>query len=68
MVGGSTSYELVNAARWAGFSHFGAFDDLESDDQARIVAEYRTARRLDAVLAGLREHKGKKGFRPKQRR
>lgn len=68
MVGGSSSYELVSAARWAGFRHFGEFDELESDDQARIVAEYRVAQRRDAVLAGLRETKGKRGFRPKQRR
>lgn len=53
VVHASAAYELVCAARWAGFRHFAEFDLLETDDQARIVAEYRVAMRKQAVLQDL---------------
>ncbi|KPV48012.1 hypothetical protein SE17_40355, partial [Kouleothrix aurantiaca] len=46
----SAEYELLEAARWRGLT-WQDFDALEGDDQALIIAHYRTAQRLAAVDA-----------------
>jgi hypothetical protein len=47
-MGFSNDYELLRAARWRGYS-WEAFDNLDSDSQALIVAEYRIEMRFLAV-------------------
>ena len=42
------SYEFVRAARWRGLS-WQAFDSLDSDAQALVLAEYRIEMRYAAV-------------------
>jgi hypothetical protein len=42
------TYELLEAARWAGYQ-YDVFDDLDTDRQAQIVAHFRTAARITAV-------------------
>ena len=44
----SAEYELLRAARWAGYK-WSDFDALDADDQARIVAEYLTEQRMAVV-------------------
>ena len=44
----SAEYELLRAARWAGYQ-WAQFDALDVDDQARIVAEYLTEQRIAVV-------------------
>lgn len=47
-MGFAAEYELLRAARWRGYS-WQAFDQLDSDSQALVVAEYRIEMRYAAV-------------------
>jgi hypothetical protein len=47
-MGFSAEYELLRVARWRGYS-WEQFDQLESDQQALIIAEYRIEMRFLAV-------------------
>jgi len=47
-MGFAAEYELLRAARWRGY-RWERFDRLDSDSQARIVAEYRIEMRFAAV-------------------
>lgn len=43
-------FEMILAARWRGLSDE-QFEALPPDGQARILAAYRTAMRIDAIIA-----------------
>ncbi len=46
----SLLFESLEAARWRGLSD-AEYDALDKDGKARVIAHYRTAMRLDAVIA-----------------
>lgn len=46
----SLLFEALEAARWRGISDQ-AYDALARDEKARMIAHYRTAMRLEAVVA-----------------
>jgi len=46
----SLLFEALEAARWRGLTDQ-AFDALSRQDKARVIAHYRTAVRLEAVIA-----------------
>ena len=51
--------EWYLASRWAGLDWFGAFNDLDGEDMAFIVAAYRTNMQIEAVVnyfASKRKH------------
>lgn len=43
--------EWFLAARWAGLDWFGAFNDLDGEDMAFVVAAYRTHQQIEAVVS-----------------
>jgi len=65
-MGFATEYELLRAARWRGYA-WEVFDALDSDSQARIVAEYRIEMRFAAVDHYAQSLKGSHGARTSRR-
>lgn len=58
-MGFSVEYELLRVARWRGYG-WETFDNLESDMQALIVAEYRIEMRFQSVDSWMQSLKAKK--------
>jgi hypothetical protein len=65
-MGFAAEYELLRAARWRGYA-WEAFDALDSDSQARVVAEYRIEMRFQAVDSYAQSLKGSHGVRAGRR-
>lgn len=59
-VGFSRVFETILAARWRGYKDE-EFEELPPESQARIIAAYRVATRLESVLAHDRAQKMNKG-------
>jgi hypothetical protein len=69
-MGFTAEYELLRAARWRGLA-WEQFDNLDSDSQALIVAEYRIEMRFVAVDAQAqrpKDHHGTGGRSARRRR
>ena len=69
----ASEYELLRAARWRGLT-WEAFDALDSDSQALIIAEYRIEMRYQSVDSYAQSLKAKNhgtgagGRQPRRRR
>lgn len=53
--------EWFLAARWAGIDWFNEFDPLDGDDQAFVIAAYRTKMQIDAVTTYFAQKRGRRG-------
>lgn len=51
-------YEWMEAARWAGYKyHSDEWEELDGDEKAQVVAQYRIHQQTESVIAHYRRKK-----------